>query len=189
MVILQKLPNLSSVRYTSEKTGIKTSLPLISTLSTVAQEILAEPDHLNGHTESDGHFWTLLQSAYHSGHAQQLTDIRGSHLQLDRWNSAAMSSIDCYRALSALSSLSLDFDFAQHAVGGTTQLADMIAHASSLASLRLSFDFPSWEEPNSVIRLPQVIGHKIQWKHLESLFLQGVVTTEGFLRNLLLRHS
>ncbi|KAH8595330.1 hypothetical protein B0O99DRAFT_511971 [Bisporella sp. PMI_857] len=189
---LQKLPGLSGVQYTvisGAETGISRKVPELSSLSTLAQAILAEPEDYHRYLESEGRFWNLLQSAYLSGHAQQLKSIRGSHLDLERWNAAAKSFRDCYRALPALHYLSLEFGFSQHGDGETIQLADMIAHASSLTSLRLSFDNFSWDDPSAIIHLPQVINDGLQWKHLRSLSLQAVATTEGFLRNLLLRHS
>jgi hypothetical protein len=118
-----------------------------------------------------------------------LKSVRGPHLDLERWNAAVKSFSNCYRALPALYHLSLEFQLAQHGDGETTQLADMIAHASSLTSLRLSFDEFSWDDPSAIIHLPQAINDKSQWKHLRSLSLQAVATTEGCLRNFLQRHS
>ncbi|KID81938.1 hypothetical protein MGU_10747 [Metarhizium guizhouense ARSEF 977] len=187
-----KFPRLLSVQYAVKsraETGITKMAPLLSSLGPVAREILAEPEDYHGYLENERHFWTLLQSACFAGHAHQLRSVRGSHLDLRRWNSTATLFIDCYRALPVLHHLSLEFELAKHDGGETTQLADMISHASSLTSLRLSFDDFSFDDPHDGIHLSEFINNEIHWEHLRSLSLQAVVTSEGCLRGLLRRHS
>ncbi|KAK9321775.1 hypothetical protein V1517DRAFT_159991 [Lipomyces orientalis] len=188
---LQKLPGLEAIQYVVPRDMRPSRIaPPLDSLSPSAREILAEPQDYPGYRESEGHFWTLLQSACLSGHAQQLRTVQGSRLDLERWNAAAAESLsDCYEALPNLEQLSLEFDFAQRSDGDAAMLARIIARVLGLESLRLSFDEFSWDHPHAVIHLPQVIDETIRWEYLRRLSLQAVATTEGCLRSLLQRHA
>lgn len=190
---LERLPNLSAVEYvvpSKRGTGLSRRAPPLDSLNPRARQILAEPEDYHRYEESDGHFWALWQSACLAGHAQKLRTVQGSHLHLTRWNATAAESLqDCSEALSTLQQLSLEFELDQRSEGDATTLASIMARVPSLQFLRLSFDQFSWDNPSAVIRLPQVIGPTIQWKHLRSLSLQAITATEGCLRSLLLRHG
>jgi hypothetical protein len=190
---LPKLPGLAALQYIvphRRDIGVSSTAPPLNALSPQARAILAQPEDYHGYCESDGHFWTLLQSACLSGHAQQLRMVEGSHLDLKRWSTAAAASLnDCSEALPALRHLSLEFDLALHHDGDAITLARIIERATRLESLRLSFEEFSWDDPRAVIHLPQILPQTIQWKHLRRLSLQAVVTTEGCLRDLLQRHA
>jgi hypothetical protein len=60
---LKKLPGLMRVQYSVVKVTGQDTVPLMSFLSPTAQEMLTQPDSFHGYRESNGHFWTLLQSA------------------------------------------------------------------------------------------------------------------------------
>lgn len=190
---LPKLPGLAALQYVvphRRDIGMSSTAPPLNALSPQARAILAQPEDYHGYRESDGHFWTLLQSACLSGHAQQLRAVQGSHLDLKRWSAAAAAPLsDCYEALPALRHLSLEFDLAQHSDGDSTTLARVILGATCLESLRLSFEEFSWDDPCAVIHLPQILPPTIQWDHLRRLSLQAVVTTEACLQGLLERHA
>ncbi|KID93708.1 hypothetical protein MAJ_10328, partial [Metarhizium majus ARSEF 297] len=149
---------------------------------------MREMTNYHGYRESEGHFWTLLQSACLSGHAEQLTHVRASNVDLRRWNYTAASFVNCYKSLSSLQNLSLEFAFAQHYDDEVAHLASMIAHATSLTSVSLSFDSFSYDDRLAVIHLPQVIGDAVYLKHLRSPSLQALVTPEAHLRSVLKRH-
>ncbi|KJK73732.1 hypothetical protein H634G_11001 [Metarhizium anisopliae BRIP 53293] len=106
---LKKLPMLWGVDYVVPKmrdlARYDKPPPPLRSFSAVAQNILAEPESYHGYRESEGHFWTLLQSACLSGHAEQLTHVRASNVDLKRWNHTAASFIDCYESLSSLQHL------------------------------------------------------------------------------------
>ncbi|KID83164.1 F-box domain, Skp2-like protein [Metarhizium guizhouense ARSEF 977] len=189
---LKKLPKLLGVEYVvpklREMTKYDEPAPPLKSFSAVAQKILAEPESYHGYRESEGHFWTLLQSTCLSGHAKQLERVRASNIDLKRWNDMAASFIDCYESLISLQHLSLEFAFAQHSDDEVAHLARMIGNATSMTSVRLSFDSFSFDEPLAVIHLPQVIGDDVYFKHLRSLSLQALATPEAHLRSILKRH-
>lgn len=190
---LKQLPNLSGVEYvvpSGFEQPSSSTVPPLETLSPRARHILAAPEDSYGYLASEAHFWALWQTACLSGHAHRLRTLRGSNLDLRRWNTAAGKSLkDCDKALPGLEHISLEFDLAQHGYGDTTTLAGIIAGASSLKALRVSFDSFSYDDPSAVIHLPQLIYGAIRWDHLRRLSLQAVVTTEKDLESLLARHK
>lgn len=187
---LQRLPNLTAVEYVLLDRGLSSIVPSLESLSPRAREILAEPESYPGCRESEGRFWTLVQSACVAGHARRLRTVRGSHLDLKRWNAAAAASLrDCSDAWPALQHLSLEFHLAQHGAGDAATVGSIIANAPSLESLRISFDAFSWDNPRAVIHFPQIIYGTTRWEHLRRLSLQAVVTTEGCLENMLAKHD
>lgn len=189
---LRLLPRLERVEYAAPQAFdgefIRVAPPLAS-LSRLAQEILTEPDSVHGYRESEGHFWTLLQSAYLSGRGKTLCSVQGSDLDLERWNTIATSSRRYYKALPALRHLCLEFELVLDDDVQTTSLADMVANLPSLLSLRLSFDYLSFENPYASINLSQIVDSTLTWQYLSKLSLQAVVTTEEFIRDLLSRHA
>jgi hypothetical protein len=60
---LRLLPRLERVEYAAPQSFdgefIRVA-PRLTSLSRLAQEILTEPDSVNGHRESEGHFWTFI---------------------------------------------------------------------------------------------------------------------------------
>lgn len=186
---LQQLPYLSAVEYVvPNDTVLSCTAPLVQSLSTRAREILAEPLSYAGYHESEGRFWTLVQSACVAGHARRLRTVRGSHLSLKRWNAAALLG-DCIDVWAALQHLSLEFTHDQRVAEDMTTLGSIIASAPSLRSLRISFDTLSVAVLHAVVHLPQVIYPTVRWEHLERLSLQAVVTSEICLRRLLESHA
>jgi hypothetical protein len=190
---LQKLPNLTAVEYVVPSvldTGLSCTAPPLQSLSTRAREILAAPESYPGYRESEGRFWTLVQSACVAGHARRLRTVRGSHLDLKRWNAAAAASLgDCIDAWPTLQHLSLEFVRDQHGARDASTVSGIIASAPSLRSLRISFGTFSSDEPHAVLHVPQVIYPTARWEHLGRLSLQAVVTTQRCLQGLLLRHA
>lgn len=189
---LRLLPRLERVGYAAPRSYdgefIRVAPPM-SSLSLLAQEILTEPDSVHGYRESDGHFWTLLQSACVSGRGKTLNSVQGSDLDLARWKTIATSSRSYCKALTALRHLSLEFKLVLEDDVQSTFLADMVANLPSLLSLRLSFDYLSFDNPHASINLSQVIDSNATWRYLSKLSLQAVVTTEEFIRGLLSRHA
>ncbi|KID81470.1 F-box domain, Skp2-like protein [Metarhizium guizhouense ARSEF 977] len=188
---LQNLPTLLGVEYVvptfQDELEYEKARSLTS-LSAVAQKILAEPESYHRSRESEGHFWTLLESACLSGHAHKLTNIRGSNIDLNRWNDTAASFTTFYENLPSLQDLSLEFQFAGHFDGETEHFATLIACASSLRFLRLSFDCFFGDETRGVVYLPQVITDDVFLQNLRRLSLEALVTSEAHLRGVLRQH-
>lgn len=188
---LQSFPAIHNMRYSVKSGGLgkfTRKLPFLDSLSSVAQEILAEPVGYPRYRNTEEQFWALLEALCETGHYVHLRSVHGKELDLKRWDKIAQS-LKCHKQLPALHALSLEFAFAQHGQDETGQLSSMITHASSLQNLRLSFGDFSFDNPSAVIHLPNVISDRAELGCLRVLSLTAVKTTEGGLRKLMQRLS
>lgn len=139
---LQHFPAIHNMRYGNESPSGRDfgrAVPSWDSLSPVARKILAEPESHPRYMRSEEQFWALLEALCETGHSVHLGGVHGKQLDLKRWNETA-PALECHKQLPALHDLSLEFAFAQHGQDEITQLSDMITHAPSLRTLRLSFD-------------------------------------------------
>lgn len=191
--VLQKLPRLLGIRYTvTPRAGpeMTARIPELRSLSSLAREILAEPDdaHVDG-----THFWTLLQAACVAGHAQGLKSVFGSPLHLNRFVTAGNSFPVSSRTLPALNELSLEFRFQPasdyRSDELTATIVDMVSQALSLATLHLSFGRLLWGGGAPIVHLPEGITNGLYWNRLRILSLRAMTAAEASLRTFLQNHA
>lgn len=190
--VLHRFPCLSVFHYSAGHKHKMFRLPQLSSLSPLAQQILAGPEpRSGGHHGSEQHFWTFLQAACVSAPDRQLREIRGSQLDLIFWEHMGSRVFNFWGSLTALKRISLEFSpaFQPYEREKPTHLANMINRAVSLESLQLRFGGIRTPMIHSLFFLPQVFDDKMCWESLRRLSLQAVVSTEEYLRSLLQRHA
>jgi hypothetical protein len=112
---------------------------------------------------------------------------------LREWNKACGSFNDRSNAISALHSLTLEFEYGRpnSVPEDVSQLANFIGRARSLRLLHLSFGrtIEGYQSSGIIIHLSRVIDDSMSWEHLEMLSLRAIATSELCLRSLLKRQS
>ncbi|KAG8424328.1 hypothetical protein J3459_002507 [Metarhizium acridum] len=185
---LHNFPRLLGVEIIlrSSREGISSGqTPKLTSLSPVAQKILAEPEARSELPHPERHFWTLLQSVCVAGHAKRLTSLCALDVDLQLWNHMAASLGDYHESPSSLQHLSLEFQVTAYSGKETTKLAALIARAASLRSLRLHSVKVDDEGPLAITPLRKVIVDAAHLQHLQSLSLKCLVTHETYLRSIL----
>ncbi|KAF4636894.1 hypothetical protein G7Y89_g1183 [Cudoniella acicularis] len=195
---LARFPNFSGFRFSLRKhvPSTTTGAPKLENLDVVAQEILAGPDSKFGPLWCSGHlnFGDFFDSACQAGFAPKLRQVYMSDQTLGFWNSQAVSS-NCYdEVLPSMETLSLDFPFCPNESHETFHLGAMVTRCPNLRTLHISLgDMPNYSSPNTfwhVVHLSDIFTDtKQHLKHLTTLSLEALVTTQPELQSLLKRHA
>lgn len=186
----EKLPNLAHIMLDPGKTPSETKINSVSQLSRVGRESLVEPNFEGGRKFHGKQFFALLMAAISTG--KRLRTIRAQNsLPWDIFAQNQEILDNIIETTRSCLQFSISIEVGRDKIYGTDIFAKMIANASFLEVLEISFDHDP--DPYNYISITTTLSHLFEHRALFSclrrLKLQGLQTSESYLRSFLTRHS